>query len=126
MDNIMVPFRDNGRLTREEKTFNFKLSSNRIVIEHTYGIVKGRFRILKGVNMYETKIIPEIVMSCCLIHNFAMGCNDEEGVSDGSDSSDDDDDDDKFPTGLQSKVKDVTAAAKRREICQKLSNVTTN
>ncbi|XP_053968027.1 putative nuclease HARBI1 [Anastrepha ludens] len=36
--SVMVPYRDNGHLTREEKKFNTRLSSTRVFIEQAFGI----------------------------------------------------------------------------------------
>ncbi|KAI4467996.1 hypothetical protein MML48_2g00010101 [Holotrichia oblita] len=44
---LITPYRDNGHLTNIQKYFNRKLSSNRIRIEHAFGLLKGRFRCLQ-------------------------------------------------------------------------------
>ena len=41
---LHMHFKDNGRLSREQNRFNFILSSKRIKVEHTIGLLKGRFR----------------------------------------------------------------------------------
>ena len=43
---MVHPFRDNGRLTANHGIFNTRLSKVRVVIEHAFGILKGRFRRL--------------------------------------------------------------------------------
>lgn len=66
---ILTPFRDNGYLNAQQKNFNRKLSSIRISIEHVFGILKSRFRILRYVNKYNTLYIPQLVLACCILHN---------------------------------------------------------
>ena len=41
---MMKAFPDNGRLSCEQKLFNYRLSKARIVVEHSYGRLKGRWR----------------------------------------------------------------------------------
>lgn len=40
---VMVPYKDNGHLTRNQKEFNRKLSSCRIVVEHVFGELSKNF-----------------------------------------------------------------------------------
>lgn len=47
LHSLMTPFRDNGHLTRQQRHFNYKLSSSRIVIEQSFGKLFGRFRRLR-------------------------------------------------------------------------------
>ncbi|XP_036346393.1 putative nuclease HARBI1, partial [Rhagoletis pomonella] len=43
---LVTPYRDNGHLTNAQKYFNLNLSSGRIAIEHSFGMLKQRFRQL--------------------------------------------------------------------------------
>ena len=72
---IMTPFRDNGNLTREQKLFNKKLSSSRVLIEHTFGRLKGLFRRLKYLNIVKIKYARYIILSSCILHNIAIDNN---------------------------------------------------
>ena len=40
---MMVPYKDNGSLTVRQRSFNFNLSSNRMVVEHAFGLLKNKF-----------------------------------------------------------------------------------
>lgn len=59
-------------MTRVQKQFNFKHSSTRVYIEQAFGLLKGRFRILKHVNIYRTELIPTLIVACCVLHNICM------------------------------------------------------
>ena len=41
---LMKAFPNNGHLTSQQKTFNYRLSKARVVVEHCYGRLKGRWR----------------------------------------------------------------------------------
>ncbi|XP_030757991.1 putative nuclease HARBI1 [Sitophilus oryzae] len=73
---VLTPYRDNGHLTQIQKNYNFKHSSTRVCIEQSFGLLKGRFRILKHVNIYRTELIPPLVLACCVLHNICMQKND--------------------------------------------------
>ncbi|XP_038053730.1 protein ANTAGONIST OF LIKE HETEROCHROMATIN PROTEIN 1-like [Patiria miniata] len=66
---VMKPYLDNGALTRDMKTFNYRLSRARMVTENTYGRLKGRWRILMKRNDTDLKNIPNLVMAVCTLHN---------------------------------------------------------
>lgn len=73
---IVPPFRDNGNLTEEQKKFNFKHSSTRIVVENAYGLLKGRFRLFHLENL-DIKFSVKCVMACCVLHNICILNNNE-------------------------------------------------
>ncbi|XP_072033585.1 uncharacterized protein [Amphiura filiformis] len=66
---LMKGYRDNGRLTPEQKLFNFTLSRNRMVIEGTYGRLKGRWRCLLTRHDSSTEFVPTVITACCILHN---------------------------------------------------------
>lgn len=57
--------------------YNTKLSTTRATIERAFGMLKGRFRKLKYVYMYNTDMIPLIILACCILHNICINNNDE-------------------------------------------------
>ena len=70
---LITGFKDNGRLSREQNRFNFILFSKRIKVEHTIGLLKGRFRKLKVfMDLDLVEDIPLIVIAACVLHNFCM------------------------------------------------------
>ncbi len=70
---LVTGFKNNGKLTREQRQFNYFLSSTRMKIEHTFGLLKGRFRELKVMmDIDKVEDIPLIVTSACVLHNFCL------------------------------------------------------
>lgn len=49
--------------------FNYKHSSARNVIERCFGILKGRWGILRGHSYYPVKVMCRIISACALLHN---------------------------------------------------------
>ncbi|XP_066590826.1 putative nuclease HARBI1 [Prorops nasuta] len=75
--HLLVPFKDNGHLTRIQKNFNYCLSSTRMVIERSIGLLKGRFRtLLDRLPMTRTDLILKHIMACCVLHNVCLLKND--------------------------------------------------
>jgi len=79
MRHILVPYdRAPGQtLPRAKETWNYHLSRCRMAIEHTFGLLKGRFSSLKGLPIQiDTKsdlARANIWIQCCVIlHNFLM------------------------------------------------------
>lgn len=69
---MIVPFRDNGHLTLSQISFNKAHSSTRSTIERAFGLLKGRFRRLKLLDMKKTELIPAVILSCCILHNICL------------------------------------------------------
>ena len=69
----MKPFSDNGRLTESQKTFNYRLSRCRMVVENSFGRLKGRWRCLLKRNDMALKHLPNCIASCVVLHNMCEG-----------------------------------------------------
>ena len=66
---LMKAFPDNGRLSRQQKQFNYRLSRARGVVEYCCGRLKGRWRcLLKRLDVAVCDA-PELVAACCVLHN---------------------------------------------------------
>ena len=61
----MKAYHNNGHLTSDQKKFNFYLSKARMVVEHSYGRLKGRWRCL--LKRLDVGISDAPVGSCCLL-----------------------------------------------------------
>lgn len=69
---LIVPFKDNGRLTQNQRFFNKTLSSTRQVVERCIGHVKGRFRRLREVPLHKPNEIVEMILSGCILGNMCL------------------------------------------------------
>ena len=72
-DFILVPKRDNGRLTQEEARNNTLLSRGRVVIENAFGRLKCRFRRVRDLQNTRLDVSVKIILAACTLHNFCMG-----------------------------------------------------
>ena len=71
--HVMVPYRDNGHLTAAETRFNKKLSSARMIVERSIGLLKGRWRcLLDKLPMKRIDLIPRYIIACCVLHNICL------------------------------------------------------
>lgn len=73
---LLTPYRDNGHLTAQQRRFNIALSSKRQVIERAFGMLKGRFRRLKYINLKTVEEICKTVVAACILHNICIVEND--------------------------------------------------
>lgn len=75
--HVMVPFKDNGRLTNAQIRYNTCLSQARMMVERTIGLLKGRFRSLLDIlPMRRTDLIPKYIVVRCILHNICLIHND--------------------------------------------------
>ena len=74
---MIVPFRDNGNLTPQQRRFNFIHSSTRMVIERAFSLLKGRFRRLKYLDMSRIHEIPIVIIATCTLHNICLDSDDQ-------------------------------------------------
>ncbi|XP_055915446.1 uncharacterized protein LOC129950860 [Eupeodes corollae] len=75
---LIPPFKDNGNMTDSQRRFNEIHSSGRIVIEHTFGLLKTRFRrILHFTEHTNINSVVNLVACACILHNMCVDNNDE-------------------------------------------------
>lgn len=70
--NVMTPYRDNGHLSRKQATYNTKLSSIRSTIERAFGLLKGKFRRLKYLDISNLELGQNMIGAACMLHNFII------------------------------------------------------
>lgn len=76
MRRVVTPYE--GTLTEDQRTFNFVHSSNRMVVEHVMGRVKGRFRQLASKMRVKDDInLVDIIGACFILHNLCLDGNDD-------------------------------------------------
>lgn len=59
-----------GRLSKEQESFNVYHSSGRNVVEHAFGRLKGRWRMLLKRADINYKFMPTVIAAACILHNF--------------------------------------------------------
>ncbi|XP_028402149.1 putative nuclease HARBI1 [Dendronephthya gigantea] len=99
---LMVPFRNNGHLPLNQVNFNRVLSSNRQIVERAVSLLKGRWRKLKYLDHLAVKLMVEIIMGACVLHNLCLVNDDFDNIYFLDDETDDiDNDDDNNAVGLE-------------------------
>lgn len=73
--HVMTPYRGNGHLTRQQITYNRKLSSIRSIIERAFGLLKGKFRRLKYLDISNFDLGQKMIAAACTLHNFMIEHN---------------------------------------------------
>jgi hypothetical protein len=68
-DWLLVPYKDNGHLTKVQNYYNYNHSATRIKIEQAFGLLKSRWRVLRNPVEVNVKIVPHVVTCCCILHN---------------------------------------------------------
>ena len=66
---LMKPYINTGSLNTQQRRFNQRLSQARIVVEHSFGLLKGRWRCLRNRLAVHVSEVPELVGACCILHN---------------------------------------------------------
>lgn len=94
MINLMTPFRDTGHLTRAQRIYNTKLSSVRSIIERAFGLLKGKFRRLKYLDISDFELGNNIIAAACVLHNFILDRNFNEDLLENEDAINVDDQED--------------------------------
>lgn len=71
-ETLLTPFKDNGHLTPEHNYYNFCHSSTRMSIERALGLLKGRLRRLKMVDVKSMGKVITVIAAACIIHNICL------------------------------------------------------
>lgn len=74
---LMTPYKDRGFMTATQRNFNKILSRHRVVIERTFGLLKGRCRRLKYLYIQNVKYGALIIVACCVLHNICLELEDD-------------------------------------------------
>lgn len=69
---VSTTFKNYGQLTQNQILFNVRHSSARSVIEHAFGLLKGRFRRLFYFHNLRIDLIIKCVMAACILHNICI------------------------------------------------------
>ncbi|KAG6470655.1 hypothetical protein ZIOFF_071732 [Zingiber officinale] len=63
-----------------KELFNLRHSSLRNAIERAFGVLKNRFPILAKMSRYDVETVSEIVLACCILHNFLVDFDPDEEI----------------------------------------------
>jgi len=75
LTTVITPFRKRqGSVHVRYRTFNKQLSSLRVLVEHTIGLLKGRFQSLQGLRINVSKTgghekVCRWIQACAVLHN---------------------------------------------------------
>lgn len=113
LQNLMVPFKDNGYLTESQLSYNTKLSKIQSIIKRTFGTLKSKFRRLKYLDVFNVDMGNNMIAAACVLHNFIL--NRDGGLI----LEDEDFDVEQVDNVLIKKCyKDFAASKKRRRIAE--------
>ena len=65
----MKPYQETAHTTAGQKTYNYRQSRARMVVENAFGRLKGRWRCLLKRMDFKLQNVPPIVSSCVVLHN---------------------------------------------------------
>lgn len=69
--NLMKPYPQNA-CNNDRKTFNYRLSRARSVVECAFGILRSKFGIFQRNINFEPSKASLLVATCCYLHNYLM------------------------------------------------------
>ncbi|KAJ8879512.1 hypothetical protein PR048_020120 [Dryococelus australis] len=71
LPQLIIHCKDNGHLTRVQRSFNRVRSSCRITVEHAFGCLKQHFRQLYHLKLRDMQRVVQLIHACCVLHNLA-------------------------------------------------------
>ena len=86
---LLKPYHE-GTNDPEEINFNKELSRARVSVECAFSILKGRWRILQKRLDSDIAFTNQIIIACCVLHNFCIEAGDLWDDDDDEDGNDDD------------------------------------
>ncbi|KNA10662.1 hypothetical protein SOVF_142290 [Spinacia oleracea] len=87
---FMPPFRKvryhlkeytNNPPENEKELFNLRHSSLRMCVERAFGVLKKRFRVLDAEPFWPFKTQVDVVLACCVIHNYLRGIDPNDPIA---------------------------------------------
>ena len=102
---LLKPY-SSRNINHSKARFNTILSKSRVIVEQTFGALKGRWRCLLKVLEIHPMNVPKTVVACCVLHNICVLKGEPELELDESE----DDDDDENGDDLDSNADDIREA----------------
>ena len=75
---LMVPHKNNQGMSVSDRLFNKRLRRGRCVVENAFGILKQSFRELLVKSDLALTFLPDVILSCAILHNILLGQSHEE------------------------------------------------
>ena len=75
---LFKPYRETDNMPDKKRKYKKVHSRARQCIERAIGILKGKFRKLKDLEMVDIEIMCKIIISTCCIHYVAIKCDSNE------------------------------------------------
>ena len=80
---LLTPFEIFSGMPADEKRYNYLHSRTRITVECAFGMLKGRWRILKrALNMKTPGSCARTIISCLVLHNLTINAADDVNIVD--------------------------------------------
>jgi hypothetical protein len=76
----LLEFRQGPRPSGKKEVFNYLHSSLRNIIEHAFGVLKEKWRILKHFPSYPMEKQAKIILACMALHNFIRDSNENDDI----------------------------------------------
>lgn len=78
---LLIPYVDDGHMTRMQRHHNFYLSSVRVAIERSFALLRGKERRLKKLQMRNHQLLIDHISACFVLHNVILLGGHEARVS---------------------------------------------
>ena len=72
LEQLVVPYKNNGHLTAAQRKYNLVHASTRGIIECAFGQLKGKFRCLRGLECNRICNSLVIIDAAFILHNFVL------------------------------------------------------
>lgn len=69
---LLIPYIDDGHMTRMQRHHNYFLSSSRAAIERSFALLRGKNRRLKKLPMRNRNRLVDHVSACFVLHNVIL------------------------------------------------------
>jgi len=79
-DYLIKPYRNNCLMQPKQKHFNTVLSSTRVIIEQTFGYLKGRFRRWKGIESLDYTLVSHTAVTAAVLHNICKNSGNQNTI----------------------------------------------
>lgn len=73
---LLKPYPEEQVTTVAKRLYNYLECSPRVVVEHAFGQLKERWRVLHHGVSVETEFVPYVVEACVRLHNFLIDMGD--------------------------------------------------